>query len=284
MKVISPVMRYHGGKFRLAPWVMQFFPEHSIYVEPFGGAAGILLQKPKVTAEVYNDLDSDVSNVFRVLRCSRSSKRLAELLTLTPYARDEFESSYEPTDDPIERARRTLIRAHMGFGSAGATKGKTGFRSDSRRSYGTASHVWAKYPKYVVAFHARLAGVIVENRPAVDVIRSHDSLDTLFYVDPPYLHGTRCMARPNGGKHYSHEMSDADHAELIETLKGVDGFVALSGYGSDFYADRLPGWEMRSTEARISSGRGTGIRTECLWLNPRCAEAQEQLSLRLWCH
>lgn len=275
-KITSPVMRYHGGKFRLAPWVMSFFPEHSVYVEPFGGAAGVMLQKPKSVAEVYNDLDTDVVNVFRVLQCPESSQRLAELLALTPYARPEFEVAYLPTSDPVEQARRTLIRAHMGFGSAGATKGKTGFRSDSRRSYGTASHIWAKFPPKVAAFCERFAGVIIENRPAAAVIETHDSADTLFFVDPPYLHSTRCDARTSGGRHYNHEMSDDDHAQLLFELTKVRGFVALSGYPADFYADRLSGWEMVSTESRISAGRGTGLRTECLWLNPRCAEAQKQ--------
>ena len=137
-KIKSPLMRYHGAKFRLAPWVMQFFPQHTRYVEPFGGAAGVLLQKPRVYAEVYNDLDSDIANVFLVLQSPEASQRLIDLITVTPYARSEFDRAYEETNDPIEQARRTLIRAQMGFGSAGATKGCTGFRSDSRRSYGTA--------------------------------------------------------------------------------------------------------------------------------------------------
>lgn len=279
MPITSPVMRYHGGKFRLATWVMSFFPEHSIYVEPFGGAAGVMLQKPKAVAEVYNDLDGAVVNVFRVLQCPEASQRLADLLMLTPYARAEFEQAYLQTDNPIEQARRTLIRAHMGFGSAGATKGKTGFRSDSRRSYGTASHIWAKFPPKIADFCARFAGVIIENRPAASVIETHDSAETLFFVDPPYLHSTRHDARINGGRHYNHEMSDDDHAQLLFALTRVKGFVALSGYPSDAYTESLEGWGMVSCSSRIAAGRGTGVKTECLWLNPRCAEAQAQRSL-----
>lgn len=68
MTAQRPALRYHGGKFRLAPWLLQFFPPHGCYVEPFGGAAGVLLRKPRVYAEVYNDLDGDIVNFFRVLR------------------------------------------------------------------------------------------------------------------------------------------------------------------------------------------------------------------------
>ena len=68
-----PVLRYHGGKFRLAPWILTFFPRHTVYVEPFGGAAPVLLQKERLGAECYNDLDGEVVNLFRVLRYRRSS-------------------------------------------------------------------------------------------------------------------------------------------------------------------------------------------------------------------
>lgn len=191
-------LRYHGGKFRLAPWIMSFFPPHGCYVEPFGGAAGVLLQKPRVYAEVYNDLDGDIVNFFRVLRDPGQRQDLIEALRLTPYAREEFEQSYSATDDPLERARRTCVRAAMGFGSAGATKGSTGFRTDTRRKYGTAQHNWAAYPDAVGAIGERFAGVLIEHRDALQVMRAHDGLDTLFFVDPPYVHATRSM-RNRGG-------------------------------------------------------------------------------------
>ncbi|GAB3380892.1 DNA adenine methylase [Spongiibacter taiwanensis] len=197
-RVKSPVMRYHGGKFRLAPWVMSFFPKHHTYVEPFAGAAGVLLQKPRSISEVYNDLDGEVVNVFRVLQQPDTAAALERLLALTPYARDEFNLSYEPSECPVEQARRTLIRAHQGFGSAGATKHKTGFRIDSARAYGTSAHIWAKYPRCISQFVERLQAVVIENKPALDVIDNHDRPDTLFFVDPPYVHSTRKM-RAGGG-------------------------------------------------------------------------------------
>ncbi|MBK1614983.1 DNA methyltransferase [Rubrivivax gelatinosus] len=267
---LRPAMRYHGAKFRLAPWILRFFPPHGCYVEPFGGAAGVLIQKPRVYAEVYNDLDGEVVNFFRVLRDPRMRADLVEACRLTPYAREEFDLSYQPTDDAVERARRCCVRAAMGYGSAGATKASTGFRTDTRRKYGTAQHNWADYPGSLGAIGERFAGVLIENRDAIAVMEDHDGPDTLHFVDPPYVYSTRHM-RNRGG--YRHELDDDGHRRLLETLKGLSGMVVLSGYRSGLYDAALADWQRFETEARISGRRGASLRTECVWLNRACSAA-----------
>ncbi len=271
--VTRPALRYHGGKFRLAPWLLQFFPEHGCYVESFGGAAGVLLQKPRVYAEVYNDLDGDIVNFFRVLRDPTLRAELVEACRLTPYARDEFDQAYEPTDDPLERARRTAVRAGMGFGGAAASGASSGFRTDTRRKYGTAQHNWADYPGALGAIGERLAGVLVENRDALSVIADHDGPDTLHFVDPPYVAETRIL-RKGGG--YRHELNTLQHQQLLEALNAVDGMVVLCGYPTRLYDLALAGWQRHETRARISAGRGTGLRTEVVWLNPALSDALER--------
>lgn len=270
-KVESPALRYHGAKFRLAPWVMQFFPDHRVYVEPFGGAAGVLLQKPRAYAEVYNDLDDDIANFFRVLRDPEQAEQLIQLLHLTPYARSEFDLSYEDCNDPVERARRTAVRAGMGFGSAGATKGVTGFRIDTARPYGTAQHLWTRYPGQLPAVIERLQGVLIENRPAIEVMQQHDTPDTLHFVDPPYVFGTRSQRNVVQGC-YRHEMTDEQHMELLGVLKNLQGMVVLSGYASELYERELADWQAHTTGSRISAGRGTAIKTEVLWINAACQQ------------
>jgi DNA adenine methylase len=280
MTISAPVIRYHGAKFRLAPWVLQHFPPHTCYVESFGGAAGVLMQKSRSYAEVYNDLDGDVVNLFRVLQGKVSRAELIEQLVLTPYSRAEFELSWESTEDTVDRARRTIIRAQMGFGSAGATKGITGFRIDTKRAYGTAQSLWASYPEQIAAIGKRLSGVLIENRPATEVIKAHDGLETLHYVDPPYMHETRYQGA-SSGRYYRHEMDDAEHRELLNVLLELEGMVVLSGYPSELYSDMLPDWTCYSTSARISAGRGTASRTECIWLNPACIDQVSQIGLDL---
>ncbi len=277
--VNRPVMRYHGSKWRLAKWIMGFFPPHRTYVEPFGGAAGVLMQKARSHAEVYNDLDGDIVNVFRVLRDPQASSLLADLCAMTPYARAEFNLAYEPTDDPIEQARRTIFRAAAGFGSAGATKGRTGFRTHSVSNRNDLpADIWTRYPTLVGGFCRRLQGVLIENREAIDVITHFDGPDTLFFVDPPYVHESRSI---RGGRYYAHEMDGQGHKTLLDALLCVDGAVVLSGYASDLYDQLLlpAGWQRSETTALASGRHGTVHRTECVWINPRCASLSRQQSL-----
>lgn len=73
--------------------MISHFPPHRVYVEPFGGGAGVLLRKPRVYAEVYNDLNADVVNLFRLLRDERQAEQLIRALRMTPFARDEYEEA-----------------------------------------------------------------------------------------------------------------------------------------------------------------------------------------------
>ncbi|MFP4863533.1 DNA adenine methylase [Providencia rettgeri] len=263
VSIKHPVSRYHGGKFRLAKWIISYFPEHRCYVEPFGGVASVLMLKKRSYAEVYNDLDGEVVNLFRVLRDPILNTQLQEACILTPYSRDEFMSAKEFITDPLERARRMVVRACMGFGSAAGLNGNSGFQSDSKREYSIYSHLWAKYPENLSAFCQRLQGVIIENRTALDLIKKHDSTDTLFYLDPPYVPSTRVA----GNRYYNFEMTNEQHSELLQVIKSVSGKVAISGYNCDLYNNELSDWRKATKDARIYAGRGTGIRTECLWMN-----------------
>jgi DNA adenine methylase len=269
-----PVLRYHGGKWKLAPWIISHFPPHRIYTEAYGGAGSVLMRKPRCYAEVYNDLEGDVVNVFRVLQDPMQARELYRLLTLTPFARKEFEKAYLPASDPIETARRSIIRAFMGFGSAAHNrKYATGFRSNCTRSGTTPAHDWRNYPDQIEAFTDRLRGVVIESRPALDVILQYDQPDCLHYVDPPYVHSSR---KPRQEHNYRHELSDQEHRDLADILHSVKGMVIISGYASDLYSELYGGWH---GVERISHADGARARTECLWLSPNVKTIGSQLRL-----
>lgn len=259
-----PVLRYHGGKWMLAPWIISHFPKHRIYTEAFGGVASVLMRKQRSYAEVYNDLDGEIVNVFRVLRDEESARQLAQALRMTPFARAEFELSYVEIDDQIEQARRTVARAFMGFGSAAASRTVTGFRANSNRLGTTPARDWLTFPDVIPAFVERLRGVVVESRPALEILAQHDTTRTLHYVDPPYHHDTRKFHRGQCG-YYRHEMNDDQHAELLAFLKTLKGMVILSGYPCELYDTELAGWTRVEREAMADGARK---RTEVLWLSP----------------
>jgi DNA adenine methylase len=268
-----PLVRWHGGKWKIAKWVIEHFPPHSTYVEPFGGGASVLLQKKKARAECYNDLDETLIGLFRVLQDPAGSARLVELLEVTPFSRAEFDLAYEKTDDPVERARRTLIRSFMGYGSDG-TAGvyKTGFRRTVTHAAKFPAAEWKTYPKALRTTIDRFRDVVLEQTDAGALMLSLDSPSTLFYIDPPYHPSTRSAGnrrRGQGFHVYSHEMEHEDHVALLELLSGLKGMVVLSGYPLDLYDEALPDWRRVERDAYADGGRA---RTECLWINPAAQE------------
>jgi DNA adenine methylase len=272
--VTRPLVRWHGGKWRLAPWIISFFPGHKTYVEPYGGGGSVLLRKARAYAEVYNDLDGEIVNLFRVAR--DRGPELCQRIELTPFAREEYASAWEPAEDPIERARRLLIRSHMGFGSSGATKTSrhgrptTGFRNNVRRAGTIPAVDWSRLPDVIGLVVKRMQAVVIERMPALDLINRLDGPETLFYVDPPYLPETRDDTRPD----YRHELTADDHCELGELLRHCQGKVIVSGYASPLYEGLYRGWRRAESPALADGGRP---RTEVLWMNFQ--PAQEVMAL-----
>ena len=265
------------GKWKLAPWIIGHFPPHRVYVEPFGGGASVLLRKPRSYGEVYNDLDQDVVNLFRVLQEPAAAAALTGRLRLTPFAREEFELGYLDTEDPIERARRLVILCFMGFGSNGHNKAtRTGFRANSNRSGTTPAHDWANYPDRLPAIIDRLRGIVIENRDALEVMAQHDSPETLHYVDPPYVWETRSSAM-HRNRCYTHELDAEGHSRLLAFLGWLEGAVVLSGYPHDTYDAALSGWRRIECVAHADGARD---RTEVLWINPLGASALDATTRR----
>ena len=274
-----PALRYHGGKWRLAPWIISHFPPHRVYVEPFGGGGSVLLRKARAYSEVYNDRWSRVVDVFSVLRDPEQAAELRRRLELTPFARAEFEGADEAAHaeetDIIERARMTIIRSFMGHGSESTrADSSTGFRSNSNRSHTTPAHDWANWPRIVPAFVERLRGVVIENHDAATVMHRHDSPETLHYCDPPYPHSTRTLRHG-----YAYEMTDDEHRDLYDVVAGLSGMVVVSGYDCDLYADLYRGWRRVSTEALADGARR---RTEVMWLNDAAVRALDRAAMPLF--
>jgi DNA adenine methylase len=260
--ITRSVMRYPGGKYRLAAWVISHFPAHETYVELFGGAASVLMKKTRSIGEVYNDLNGDVVNVFRILRDREQAAELARLLALTPYANEEYRLAYENCDDPIERARRMIFRSFAGHGSDSVFRAHAGFRGYKNKQSGvTTANEWSNFPKEIPVFVERLRVVCIEQREAIKIISIYDRPDTLFYADPPYLISTKSARSVK----YFCEMTEEEHVELAVILHKIQGMAIVSGYPSELYDRIYSDWRCVRKSHRAQNAKKT---TECLWLSP----------------
>jgi DNA adenine methylase len=267
-EIKRPALRYFGGKWRLADWIINYFPGHTCYCEPFGGGANIILQKPPAFIEVYNDLNSDVVNFFRVLR--ERGNEFIRAIELTPYARDEYELVYEPISDPFERARRLYMQSWMERGGYRANGKNSGWRWMNSDARGTRSvvHDWNNIG-HLEAIVNRLKQITIENDGALEVIERYDTPETLFYLDPPYVQSTREQRWSLTA--YAYEMSDDDHRRLADTLSRIKGMAIVSGYPSSLYTEIFAGWQMVTTES--AANNQSAAKVEALWLSPRTVEA-----------
>jgi DNA adenine methylase len=250
--VKSPVA-YPGGKAMLADWIVRLLPEHDAYVEPFFGGGSVLLAKPRSRAELVNDLDGAVVAFWRVVR--DRPDELAAMLALTPYSREELRLAAAPdVDDDLERARRFVVRSMQGRNSAGSS----GWRFDLSGAANTSlARTWLNIPERVRAVASRLAGVAIESRPAIEVVRlasrSAHPESTLIYCDPPYLGVPSLYRLPFG---------ETDHLELLDALASHPGPVALSGYAGELYDARLADWDRHHKRTHTQRKWAT----EVLWV------------------
>lgn len=257
------VFIYPGGKVKISSWVISHFPRHKIYVEPFGGAAGVLLNKTPSPLEVYNDLNSDLVTFFSVLRDKEKAAELIRRLRLTPYAREEYYSCYPmPEGDDIERARALIVRAGMGIGMRmTVSDSRPGFAGDNKKIRKNAK-VFVNRVESMWKIAERFRSVVIECRDALELIPCYDTPDTLWYMDPPY-HCRYSFRYP----------ATIDQEAMLGAFKKVSGYVVLSGYMSELYADELAGWHM---ETRAHHNFMNTKTKECLWLSPRTWDALQR--------
>ena len=273
--ITRPALRYHGGKFTVAPWIIRHFPPHTVYCEPFAGAASVLLRKPPSLVEVLNDRFEDVVTFFRVLRDRPAD--LIRVLELTPYARQALLEACEPAEgNELERARRFAVVAGQSRSGAG-TRNAGGWRHQGTPLPGRTSTFATQWADTAHLWHVadRLRNVQIECDDALAIIRRYDSPQALFYVDPPYLPATRGTTRGTGAYHCDY--TEADHRRLADVLATLRGSAILSAYESDLYYDLYPTWTVITRTGRTKNNARRP--TECLWISPNARLGHEPVQL-----
>ena len=238
------------------PWALAASP----------GSAAILINRLPSPVETYNDLDGEVVNFFKVLR--EEKDKLIEAIGLTPFSREEFAKAckLDPSLSDFERARRFYVRARQvrtGLAHTATVGRWANCKNTTRNGMSGVISRWLGGIEDLIYISDRLIRIQIENRPAIDIIRLYDSKETLFYCDPPYVHGTR-----RDTKAYGYEMTDDVHRELAKALNSVKGNAAISNYQCDLMDELYPAPKWRKHFSPFKTIHSTkDKRQEVLWVN-----------------
>ena len=215
---------YPGSKTTYAGWIIDHIPEHTQYIEPFGGAASVLVAKPRSELEVYNDLNGDCVEFFRAVR--DRPDELKHWVENTPYSRqlfNEYVESYPDwPNDTVEYAGRFLFVQSACFGGKGLfTANPTfGVSKKETRSVGeiTGSKrpiLWEQKANHILELSNRFVGVTVERLDYADLVEKYDDKNAFFYFDPPYV--------DVGDDYYQVEKGGFNHKQFVDTLHDMEG-------------------------------------------------------------
>lgn len=198
---LKPFFCRIGNKSFVADKIINQLPKHTIYVEPFIGSGAIFFKKNKSNIEVINDLDKGLIDGYRLLKKRiiikkdyNKPKSLEEL---------QLEVDKIPTNDE-ERLYQKVLTYCNTFSSI--AKGKL---------YKPNTHVTKM--NNLDAYRERLKDTIILNQDYKKVIKKYDSLNTLFYLDPPYEDSKRL-----------YEHGDFCLMELKKVLDKIKGKFILS--------------------------------------------------------
>lgn len=263
---------WYGGKFSHLDFLLPNLPADAAhFCDVFGGSASVLINREPAPVETYNDLDSELVNFFATLRHPQHGERLLKEIALTPFSRAELAlaCASEPGLDNVERARRFYVRARQTRTGLAQTSSQGRWAQcilTSRSGMAGAVSRWLGAIEGLPPIIDRLMRVQIDNAPALEVIRRYDTPETLFYLDPPYVHDARSDTHA-----YYGEMSDAEHTELAHLLHGIRGRAAISGYRSELYDGLYADWHRVDAPAKTCHSVRQ-LRQESLWTNyePLC--------------
>ena len=268
--LIRPPFCYIGAKTRFLDWIYSFFPHHTTFVDVFGGSGVVTFNKTPSKNDVYNDLNGRIVNFYSVLRDDFKRKVLADLINITPYSREEFKACKQPSEEPIEDARRFYVKQNMSFSACGHSFGTVRGDVNTKR-IGFYELDWDLVIK-------RMQTITFENLPFEKMFQNYDTAETLFYCDPLYIY-------THGTNEYTGDWEEKEQQRLIDEIRKAKGYVILSSYEHETLDALLKdGWKIERKDVSCTyknSVEGLGKvdtkRTECLYLSPRVVEEQNRL-------
>lgn len=290
--MLGSPLKTHGGKGafkgKMANWIVSLMPPRKSdghpdgylhYVEPFfGGGSVLLANDPEGISEVANDLDRNLANFWSVLQSEELFAAFQRSVEAVPFSEHEY-SVAKTKVDWLESIRDKDLRMAMQVEWAVsffvmARQSLSGRQDDFatlsktrvRRGMNEQASAWLSAVEGLPAIHDRMKRVVVLNRDAKSVIEQQDGPQTLFYIDAPYVKSTRTAPSV-----YRHEMTDAQHVDLIDVLSRIEGRAIVSMYRHPIY-DALKekhGWQRHdfSIVNNASMSKKKQTKTECCWTN-----------------
>lgn len=174
----KPIVRWPGGKTRLLNRLLPLIRPHKTYVEAFAGGLALLLAKNPSRAEVVNDLNGDLVNLYRYAQF-HLGPLLDEVKWTLNSRLDMTDLVAQPGLTGLQRAARYLLRNRLSFGGAGENFAVSKQAQPSREN--VLGHLQA--------LNARLDKVAVENVSYERLFGLYDAKETLWFLDPPYSAG-----------------------------------------------------------------------------------------------
>ncbi len=244
MGVLMPsFITYFGGKNYLSKQLIPLFPKHKRYVECFMGSAAVFFTKPKVQVNILNDKNSNLVNLFNVLK--DDYKHLYNWVKCTPISRELYDSYVEllksnDIQDRVQRAGMYMYLIRLSYNSeVGQGLSMAGF---SR--YVAWSNSWKETLKWFSDF---LDNVVIENMDFEKLIKTYDGKDTFMYLDPPYYLADKT-------KYYEIVFNQTDHLRLFNVLKDTKCNWLVSYDNNDYIKQIYKDFNIQTISNPLPSG------------------------------
>ena len=258
---------YPGGKTLIRQWIIDHMPQHTQYIEVFGGGGAILVGKDRSEAEVYNDINSDCVAFFEAVK--HHANELAQWVDDTPYSKELFdrycESYPDWPEDTVEHAGRFLYVQQAMFGGKLIGEETPSYKvgkADNSRPDAFGEKLWHRKPDDIKWLKQRFKKVNIENRDFEDVLNRYDREGAFFYCDPPYMNV--------GNNYYNTEDAENndefDHERFVDTLLNLEHAQWLVSYDHNM-PKRLQEYYTVSRSKTASMSSELPEKTETLTMN-----------------
>jgi DNA adenine methylase len=247
--VIKTPISYYGGKQKLLSTILPLIPKHKMYVEPFIGGGAIFFAKEASHIEVINDTNKELINFYNILqnRFVELQKMVAVTLHCRTLHRDaQVVYEFPHLFDEIKRAWAIWVLSTQSFSAM--LDGSFGYDKTDNT---TTKKITNKRSQFTEHYAVRLQNVQVECADALYIIGSRDTVDSFFYIDPPYFNSD--CGHYNG-------YSEQDFENLLSLLTKIKGKFLLSSYPSPVLQHyvKANGWEFKTFESGVSVNAKAG--------------------------